>query len=88
MTFHLPYFLMKMYLRDIAQKAKGNPFDNTNTVYSGFPDDWKVNQKAERLAADVNADIIFSKYDRTGNIDKPVVLMHTIYDQLIPPFTA
>jgi len=29
--------------------------------------------------------ILFGKYERTGNINKPVVLMHTIYDQLIPP---
>jgi pimeloyl-ACP methyl ester carboxylesterase len=83
----LPFtlFFDENVLRDIAQKAQGNPFDNTNTVYSGFPDDWEVNRKAERLAATVNPDILFDKYDRTGNIDKPVVLMHTLYDQLIPP---
>ena len=72
-------------LRDIAQKSKGNPFDNTNTVYSGFPDDAVVNQKVERMAATADPNIIFGKYDRTGEIDKPVVLMHTLYDQLIPP---
>jgi pimeloyl-ACP methyl ester carboxylesterase len=72
-------------LKDIAQKANGNPFDNTNTVYSGFPDDLLINQKVERLKATVNPDNIFGKYDRTGKIDKPVVLMHTLYDQLIPP---
>ncbi|HEX6889980.1 MAG TPA: alpha/beta hydrolase [Chryseolinea sp.] len=72
-------------LKDIAQKANGNPFDNTNTVYSGFPDDWLINEKVERLKATVNPDKIFGKYDRTGKIDKPVVLMHTLYDQLIPP---
>lgn len=59
--------------------------DNTNTVYSGFPDDLAVNQKAERLAATVDSDDLFGKYDRTGNIDKPVMLVHTLYDQLIPP---
>jgi pimeloyl-ACP methyl ester carboxylesterase len=78
-------FFNENVLKDIAQKAKGNPFDNTNTVYSGFPDDWLINEKAERLKATVNPDIIFGKYDRTGKIDKPVVLVHTIYDQLIPP---
>ncbi len=72
-------------LRDIAVKAKGNPFDNMNTVYSGFPNDWEVNQKAERMAATVNPDLLFAEYDRTGNFEKPVVLLHTIYDQLIPP---
>jgi pimeloyl-ACP methyl ester carboxylesterase len=72
-------------LRDVAQKSGGNPFDNTNTVYSGFSDDWAINQKVERLEATADANKIFGKYDRTGNINKPIVLMHTIYDQLIPP---
>ena len=83
----LPFtlFFDENVLRDIAQKAKGNPFDNLNTVYSGFPDDWEVNQKAERLAATVNPSTLFGPYDRTGEIDKPVLLVHTVYDQLIPP---
>jgi pimeloyl-ACP methyl ester carboxylesterase len=72
-------------LRDVVRKSGGNPFDNTNTVYSGFPNDWEINQKVERLAATADANKIFGKYDRTGNINKPVVLLHTIYDQLIPP---
>ncbi|TAH02158.1 MAG: alpha/beta hydrolase [Sphingobacteriales bacterium] len=82
----LPFslFFNENVLRDIAQKAGGNPFDNTNTLYSGFPDNWQVNQKAERLAATTNPTTLFGKYDRTGLINKPVVLLHTIYDQLIP----
>ena len=83
----LPFslFFNENVLRDIAQKAQGNPFDNTNTVYSGFPDDWSINHKVERLAATVNPNILFGRYDRTGDINQPVVLTHTIYDQLIPP---
>lgn len=83
----LPFslFFNENVLRDIAQKSQGNPFDNTNTVYSGFPNDLEVNRKAERLPATVNPDKIFSRYDRTGNVEKPIVLMHTLYDQLIPP---
>jgi len=83
----LPFslFFNENVLRDLAQKAGGNPFDNTNTVYSGFPNDWEVNKKATRMTATVDPDLLFSKYDRTGNIGTPVVLMHTIYDQLIPP---
>jgi pimeloyl-ACP methyl ester carboxylesterase len=77
-------FFNENVLRDLAQKAGGNPFDNTNTVYIGFPDNLEVNKKAERLAATVDANKVFGKYDRTGNINKPTVLMHTIYDQLIP----
>jgi pimeloyl-ACP methyl ester carboxylesterase len=78
-------FFNENVLRDLAQKSGGNPFDNTNTLYSGFPNNLEVNQKAERLAATVDANKVFGKYDRTGNINKPVVLMHTVYDQLIPP---
>jgi pimeloyl-ACP methyl ester carboxylesterase len=83
----LPFslFFNENVLRDLAQKSGGNPFDNTNTLYSGFPNDLEVNKKAERLAATVNPDKIFGKYERSGNINKPTIVMHTIYDQLIPP---
>jgi pimeloyl-ACP methyl ester carboxylesterase len=83
----LPFslFFNENVLRDIAAKAGGNPFDNTNTIYSGFPDNWEINKKVERLAATADPDKLFGKFDRTGNINKPVVLMHTVYDQLIPP---
>lgn len=84
----LTLFFNENVLKDIALKAKGNPFDNTNTLYSGFPDNWLVNEKAERLAATTDPNALFSKYDRTGYIKKPLVLMHTIYDQLIPPIYA
>lgn len=83
----LPFslFFNENVLRDLAQQCQGNPFDNTNTVYSGFLNDLEVNAKAERLAATANPEKVFAKYDRTGNVGKPVVLVHTIYDQLIPP---
>lgn len=72
-------------LRDVALKSGGNPYDNTNTIYTGFSDDWDINKKVERFKSTASPEKIFEKYDRTGNIGKPVVLMHTIYDQLIPP---
>jgi pimeloyl-ACP methyl ester carboxylesterase len=80
----MSFFHNENVLRDIAQKAGGNPFDNTNTIYSGFPNDLLVNQKAERLEATVNSNAFVGKYDRTGNISKPMLLVHTLYDQLIP----
>ena len=77
-------FFNQNVLRDIALKLKGNPFDNTETLYTGFPDNLKVNALAERLPATQDQAKLFARYDRTGKIDKPVLLMHTIYDQLIP----
>lgn len=71
-------------LRDIVQKAGGNPYDNTNTIYGRFENNLEMNQKIERIAATVSQATLFSKYDRTGQIDKPALVLHTMYDQLIP----
>jgi len=75
-------------MRDIGTQAGGNPFDNTNTLYSGFPDDWELNRRVERLAMAQGTEDFFTPYDRTGEIDRPVLLVHTIYDQLIPASMA
>jgi pimeloyl-ACP methyl ester carboxylesterase len=86
-TSDIPFSLLfgEAVLRDAVLKSGGNPYDNTNTIYSGFFNDWDINKMVERFKATADPDNIFEKYDRTGNIGKPVVLMQTIYDQLIPP---
>ncbi len=71
-------------LHDMAAQAGGNPFDNTNTFYTGFPDDWELNKKVERVAATASNQRLVT-YDRTGIVDKPILMMHTTYDQLIHP---
>lgn len=71
-------------LRDVVKKSGGNPYDNTNTLYGRFEDNLMMNQKVERITATVSQAANFSKYDRTGEIDKPALVLHTIYDQLIP----
>jgi pimeloyl-ACP methyl ester carboxylesterase len=71
-------------LRDMYAQTGGNPFDNTNTLYSGFPNDFELNQKVERLAATASTTRL-TTYDRTGIVDKPLLMMHTTYDQLIAP---
>ncbi len=71
-------------LRDVVQKTGGNPYDNTNTLYGRFEDNLIMNQKVERIAATVSQAAWFSKYDRTGEIDKPALVLHSVYDQLIP----
>ncbi len=82
---HMSLMFNENVLRDNAQKAGGNPFDNTNTIYSGFGNDLEMNKKVERLASTGDPRKLFDRYDKTGNINKPVLMMHTIYDQLIPP---
>lgn len=86
----LPFavFFIERILRDVSVKAKGNPFDNTNTIYNGFPENWDINKKIERIAATVNPSVLFGSFDRTGNINQPMVLLHTLYDPTIPSMYA
>ena len=44
-------FFNQNVLRDIALKLGGNPFDNTQTLYSGYPDNVLVNETAENQYA-------------------------------------
>lgn len=83
----IPFILVftEGVIRDIYALTGGNPYDNTNTLYTGFPDDWDLNAKVERLSATVSADKLLV-YDRTGVIDKPVVMLHTTYDPIIAPY--
>jgi pimeloyl-ACP methyl ester carboxylesterase len=82
----LPFNLVFLdgVLHDMAAQTGGNPFDNTNTFYTGFPDDWELNKKVERVAATASNQRLVT-YDRTGIVDKPILMMHTTYDQLIHP---
>jgi pimeloyl-ACP methyl ester carboxylesterase len=82
----LPGNLLAMdgFVRDLVAQSGGNPFDNTNTLYSGFANNWDINTKVERLAATVS-DQRLTTYDRSGILEKPLLMMHTTYDQLIAP---
>ena len=82
----LPFNLMfsEGVLRDLAAQTGGNPYDNTNTFYTGYPNDLELNKKVERVAATAPNQRL-TTYDRTGIVDKPLLMMHTTYDQLIPP---
>jgi pimeloyl-ACP methyl ester carboxylesterase len=82
LTLYLAY--SQTMLLDIVAQTGGNPFDNTNTYYENYGNDWELNQKIERFTATVPSERL-KTYDRSGNLDKPVVVLHTTYDQLITP---
>lgn len=72
-------------LADIQQRAGGNPFDNRNTIYSGTGNDKVVNGKVGRYAADPGALDYLLKYQTlSGRIAKPILAVHTTYDELVP----
>lgn len=73
-------------LRDIERRAGGNPFDNRNTIYTGTPDDNALNDGVNRYAADAGVLAYLQRYyTPTGHLTRPVLAIHTTYDQLVPP---
>jgi pimeloyl-ACP methyl ester carboxylesterase len=73
-------------LRDIEQRAGGNPFDNRNTIYTGTTDDNVVNDGVNRYSADAGALAYVQRYyTPTGHLMRPMLAIHTTYDQLVSP---
>ena len=77
-------------ISDFQKKAGGNPFDNSNTIYSGTsPDntasDNALNDGVQRYTADAMArQYLVRNYTSTGKLLRPMIDLHTTYDPLIP----
>jgi pimeloyl-ACP methyl ester carboxylesterase len=70
---------------EAVRHAGGNPYDNTNTIYTGFPDDSALNRGVRRMAADSTAlAYIVRFYSPTGRISKPMLAVHTTGDPIVP----
>jgi pimeloyl-ACP methyl ester carboxylesterase len=75
-----------MVLREMQQRAGGQPVDNTKTIYSGFGDDVAFNRDARRYPGSPAAmAYLKSNFQLTGRIGKPVVLQSVAIDQTVPP---
>jgi pimeloyl-ACP methyl ester carboxylesterase len=73
-------------LKDIAQRAGGNAFDNQDTIYTGTSDDNALNDGVKRYHADPRALAYLQRYvTLTGHLTRPVLAIHTTYDPLVPP---
>jgi pimeloyl-ACP methyl ester carboxylesterase len=73
-------------LKDIEQRAGGNPFDNRNTIYTGSADDDALNDGVQRYAPDPGTLAYLQRYAAlTGHLTRPVLAIHTTYDPLVPP---
>jgi len=73
-------------LKEIEQRAGGNPFDNRDTIYTGSADDNALNDGVKRYTADSNAISYLKRYlTLTGHLTRPVLAIHTTYDPLVPP---
>ncbi len=72
-------------LTDAAATLGGFPFDNRSKWYTGSKDDFKLNLKVPRVAADPAALAAMSAgYETTGTLRRPLISMHTKRDQQVP----
>ena len=63
----------------------GQPFDNRRKWYTGSSNDFLLNWKVKRIAADPDAVAAMKAgYNTSGALDRPLVTMHTLRDPQVP----
>jgi len=77
-------FVTYMFL-DLEKRAGGNPFDNRDQIYDA-PDNYNaLNDGVKRYQADPRAEeYVRTWYTPTGKLSRPMLAIHTSYDQLVP----
>lgn len=73
-----------MLTNDIHNRMGGVPFDNTRKWYWGSDNDWRLNRSVQRIHADYTARYNVKKYETSGEIEIPVVCIHTTGDHVVP----
>ena len=75
-------------IREMQQRARGNPFGNADLVYTGSGDDFALNAGVHRYRADPEAFARMAKfYAPTGKLEKPFLALHDTGDPLVPAAT-
>jgi len=70
---------------DAVDKLGGQPFDNRLRWYSGSSNDFRLNRRVRRYAADPAALLeIAADYETSGRLGVPVVTLHTTGDPIVP----
>jgi uncharacterized repeat protein (TIGR01451 family) len=70
---------------DAKAKLGGQPFDNSDRVYTGSDDDDRLNDAVQRFVADqVALDEMEAHYLPTGQLSVPMVTIHTTLDEIVP----
>jgi pimeloyl-ACP methyl ester carboxylesterase len=69
---------------DAQQRLGGQPYDNTQRVYTGSSDDAALNTGVERYQADPSAQAGLARFTTTGSLAVPLVNLHTSGDPIVP----
>lgn len=72
-------------IREIQQRAGGNPFDNRDVIYESADDYNALNKGVKRYAASARAaEYVRTWYTPTGRLSRPMLAIHTTYDPIVP----
>ena len=75
-------------MRELQQRAHGNPVGNDNLIYVGSGDDDALNDGVRRYRADPAAAAYLAHwYTPTGKLLRPMLALHDVGDPLVPAYT-
>jgi pimeloyl-ACP methyl ester carboxylesterase len=69
---------------DASAQLGGNPYGNVGRVYAGSADDTTLNAAVQRFDADPVALAELARYQTTGRVSNPLIVLHTTGDDVIP----
>ena len=76
-------------VKEMQQRAGGNPFGNADLIYTGPVDHFALNDGVRRYRADARASVYLSRwYTPTGKLLKPLLALHTSGDEVVVASTA
>jgi pimeloyl-ACP methyl ester carboxylesterase len=76
-------------IRELQQRARGNPFGNADLIYVGSGDDFALNDGVRRYRADPKAAAYLARwYTPTGKLTRPMLALHDTGDPLVPAPSA
>ncbi len=77
--------LISYVIKELEQRAGGNPFDNRGVIYEWPGDQNALNDGVKRYAANPRAEqYLRTWYTPTGRILHPMLAIHTTYDPIVP----
>jgi len=76
-------------IKEMQQRARGNPFSNADLIYTGSGDDFALNAGVRRYRAQAEAAQRMARfYTPTGKLTRPLLALHDTGDPLVPASTA
>ncbi|MEO7916665.1 MAG: prolyl oligopeptidase family serine peptidase, partial [Dokdonella sp.] len=75
--------------KELQHRAGGNPFDNSELIYSGSGDDDALNDGVKRYRAETKARAYMLRwYSPSGDLKRPMLALHDVGDPLVVASTA